>query len=230
MRWYELCDNPSAVTSNYSDASVLDALVITELTVAGDSLRVFGDLIRPPDNCAPGDVARLGLAFWNVVDLAVAGMPDGTPAALSLSKLPDGHLRFEMSANEFRLSVQSKQAMIESFRVFSDEYVRRNTQTLFSYHNVWNSCLFVLRSEGFELSLYGDPDPQGGPSHCQWNANRDGLELKAANPIELLGLADLARRAEPQPPRDYWWRKNGPNIVSELYDIWRKKRIGPFVQ
>jgi hypothetical protein len=108
--------------------------------------------------------------------------------------------------------------------------VQRKTQTLRSYHNVWNTCLLVLRSEGFELNLAGDPDPRGGPSHCQWQASRDGLELKAANPIELLGLADVARRADRQPPRDYWWRGDGPDIVSELYDGWRRKRIGPFAQ
>jgi len=228
MRWYELCDNPAAVASKYGDPSSLDTLVISELTIYDSSLRVFGDLSRPPDDCAAGDVASLGLALWDVVDLALAGSPARTSAGLSLSRLSEGHLRFELTATEFRLSVQCKRAMIESFRVFSDEHVRRNTQTLFSYHNVWNTCLFVLRSEGFELNLFGDPDPRGGPSQCQWHASRNGLVLKAANPIELLGLAEVARRAEPQPPRDYWWRKNGPDIVSELYDAWRKKRIGPF--
>ena len=59
---------------------------------------------------------------------------------------------------------------------------------LFSYPNVWNTCLHIIEKEGYRIYLLGDPDDVGGISLCTWNAEKDGFKFRADNPIELLGL------------------------------------------
>jgi hypothetical protein len=92
---------------------------------------------------------------------------------------------------------------------------------LFSYPNVWNTCLLILRERGYRLYLLGDPDELGTISRCSWNAEKDGMKLRADNPIELLGLAGIHDYHRPSKDTPYWWRVAGPSIFVELEAEWR---------
>ena len=92
---------------------------------------------------------------------------------------------------------------------------------LFSYPNVWNTCLLILRQRGYRLFLLGDPDERGSITACTWNAEKDGMKLRADNPIELLGLAAVHEYHHPLADIPYWWRVDGPNIVEELETEWK---------
>ncbi len=91
---------------------------------------------------------------------------------------------------------------------------------LFSYPNVWNTCLLILRVQGFRLYLLGDPDEAGSISACSWNAEKNGMKFRGSNPIELLGLASVYHFHQPEVDTSYWWRLEGPNIVKELEASW----------
>ena len=82
--------------------------------------------------------------------------------------------------------------------------------------NVWNTCLAILRKHGYDLSLHSD-DPDADLEDCFWIAKKDGYDLWASDPIQLLGLASIHSYHSPgDPPTPYWWRIDGPDIVDEL--------------
>ena len=93
---------------------------------------------------------------------------------------------------------------------------------LFSYPNVWNTCLLILRERGYRLFLLG-PDEPVSLSRCTWNAEKVGIKLRADNPIELLGLAMIHEHQQPAADIPYWWRIDGPNIVHELEAAWKSE-------
>ena len=79
---------------------------------------------------------------------------------------------------------------------------------LSSYPNVFNTCLVLLRQEGFTLNY--------NKSNDTWEASKNGFSFLADNPIELLVLAAIFQKLEPKENTEYWWRISSPNIVSEL--------------
>jgi len=82
--------------------------------------------------------------------------------------------------------------------------------------NVWNTCLAILREHGYDLSIEAD-DPNADLSDCHWVATKDGYDLWASDPIQLLGLSSIhGYHAPKEPPSDYWWRIDGPDIMDEL--------------
>ena len=92
---------------------------------------------------------------------------------------------------------------------------------LSSHNNVYNTCLIILREQGWTLDLKGEADEEGLiiPSSLWWTAERDGYCLGAYNPIELLGLAAIYSYQRPEgPPESYWWTVDGPDLYSELID------------
>ena len=91
---------------------------------------------------------------------------------------------------------------------------------LLSHLNVWNTCLLLLQSRGYRLFLLGDPDEHGSISNCTWNAEKDGMKLRGANPIELLGLSAVLEYHAPVSDAPYWWRLEGRNLVDELKSEW----------
>src|SRR5262245_42735765 len=93
---------------------------------------------------------------------------------------------------------------------------------LFSYPNVWNTCLLIVRERGYRLFLLGDPDENGYITRCTWNAEKDGMKFRADNPIELLGLIAVREHRCADADTPYWWRIEGPNLVAELEAAWRK--------
>ncbi len=230
MPWFELSENPDAVRNHYADPPELNPFVLRELLLYGHdaTLTLSGELSRPPDSTIgdPSAVGSLALSFWNVTDVTQRGVLVDRPSNVTLSKSADGLIHITATAEGDAFSATCKSFDILSFSVYSDEKPKRNRKTLFSYHNVWNSCLIQLRAAGYDLELVGDPDPNGYASHCGWHASQAGVVLKAANPIELLGLAELHRNAAAPLDEDYWWRVDGPNIVSELEAEWWRQWHG----
>ena len=92
---------------------------------------------------------------------------------------------------------------------------------LFSYPNVWNTCLLILQSRGYWLFLVGDPDETRSISHCTWAAEKDGMTFRADNPIELLGLTAIFEHQQPVADTPYWWRLEGDDVIATLEAEWR---------
>ena len=92
---------------------------------------------------------------------------------------------------------------------------------LFSYSNVWNTCLHILRSRGFYLYLVGDPGANESITNCTWNAEKNGIRLRGNNPIELLGLVTIYEHHQPAEDTSYWWQIEGENLIEELENAWR---------
>lgn len=230
MRWFELLDNPAAITEVYARPPELDAVVVREVMFAYGGLRLTCDVAQLPDRAAAAGESgcvRLNLAFWKIADLAISNDPCEQTVALSLTRLADGALRLALTGNECRLSAQCRTVMIESFQPMTGEYPRLNERTLRNYRNVWNSCLLLLRAAGYEFRIVGDQDPDGKPSYCSWHAKQGELVLIASNPIELLGLAEVARKSAVPTSEAYWWQIEGSNIANELVQEWLAKWKGP---
>ena len=93
--------------------------------------------------------------------------------------------------------------------------------------NVWNTCLAILRENGYQLSLRAD-DPETELTECFWVAEKDGYDLWASDPIQLLGLSFVHCYHAPKgPPTSYWWRIEGPDIIEELVQArWPEENNG----
>jgi hypothetical protein len=92
---------------------------------------------------------------------------------------------------------------------------------LSSHSNVYNTCLRILRKKGFQLITEYEVDENQSiiPSSQFWRAIKNGYELVASNPIELLGLATIYEYKQPSDePSSYWWTVDGENIWEELND------------
>ena len=82
--------------------------------------------------------------------------------------------------------------------------------------NVWNTCLLIIRSSGYLIRLEAD-DSGADLDECFWVAEKNGYDLWASNPIELLGLVKIHEFQSPAgAPQSYWWRLEGDDIVEEL--------------
>ncbi len=79
---------------------------------------------------------------------------------------------------------------------------------LSSYPNVFNTCLVILRRDGFDLAYDKTTDA--------WSAEKEGFSFRADNPIELLGLAAIYQKLQPKEQREYWWKIDKPNVLAEL--------------
>jgi hypothetical protein len=97
---------------------------------------------------------------------------------------------------------------------------------LFSHVNVWNTCLLLLREFGYTLRASGHVTARDYPSRLRWHASSpDGAELSADTPIELLGLACLHRYHGPGVGKDYWWRIDGPPLLTQLIREWERRSV-----
>ena len=79
----------------------------------------------------------------------------------------------------------------------------------------------LLKAKGFRLWLRPDHE-DADLLACLWCGEKDGYELWADNPIELLGLVALYESKKPTgKPKDYWWRFNDENLYDELKEaLW----------
>jgi hypothetical protein len=91
---------------------------------------------------------------------------------------------------------------------------------LSSHINVWNTCLRLLREKGYALHVEGELDQEGmiRPGKCLWIADKEGFHFCGDTPIELLGLTAVYEFLQPLNDASYWWRIDGSDIVSELYE------------
>jgi hypothetical protein len=88
---------------------------------------------------------------------------------------------------------------------------------LASNANVYNTCLRILRSRGFELEVSGEAESDGSyPISCHWIARKDGFYFCGDNPIELLGLVAVYDHVRPSVDEPYWWAVEGPDLWTEL--------------
>ena len=79
---------------------------------------------------------------------------------------------------------------------------------LSSYPNVYNTCLVLVERRGFKL-VYDRPADT-------WYAEKDGFDLSAGNPAELLGLVSIFEEFKPNVHSEYWWKIDEPNLLSKL--------------
>lgn len=108
--------------------------------------------------------------------------------------------------------------------------------------NVFNTCLRILSEKGYavrvtadeewrtrlptvrELAVRavfkvpGEQDDGQHPLRCFWIAEKDGFYFCAGNPIELLGLVAVRDHVQPTKDREYWWRREGPDLLNEFMD------------
>ena len=54
---------------------------------------------------------------------------------------------------------------------------------------------------------------------CLWEAQKDGYDFLADNPIELLGLATVYEVVSPTNDEPYWWQIEDQNVYQELVDL-----------
>jgi hypothetical protein len=198
------------------------------------SLHLTGVLPTVPDRCPvyrgqPVRAALLTLGFFRLSTFSLDGWAVGATGPLALA--PDaepGWISFHFHSGKLKLRGVCRSVMIESFSLQTEAASTPRGPRLFSYPNVWNSCLLLARAMGFSLRLVGHPDQDGSISHCSWRATReDGTELTAANPIELAGLIALYNHHWPQRNEEYWWRINGPDLLKELREQWATTYFGP---
>lgn len=234
MNWFELATNPDAIRMIYDAPPALSSVIIRELDIFGPykpAIRLSLELPQPPTkpHNDPSAIGIVTLQLLDVSNLVLEGWPTEKIASIETSRSEDSEIWLEGAADKCSFSFKCNEFMIEAVGTYSDEKVQRNRRTLTSYPNVWNSCLIVLREQGFKLQLLGEPGPHRLWDYCLWRATIGDFVLTASNPIELLGLATIYERQnekQPQHPRDNWWRVDGPDLASELLDELKRKWPG----
>ncbi|MFD7906207.1 MULTISPECIES: hypothetical protein [unclassified Kitasatospora] len=93
--------------------------------------------------------------------------------------------------------------------------------SLGSHANVWETCLQLLRRQGYHLTVkLADEEDEDGLD--AWLAEKDGFTFWADNPIELLGLAAVYEDVRPEEDRPYWWAaktvRERPDVREQLVD------------
>jgi hypothetical protein len=79
---------------------------------------------------------------------------------------------------------------------------------LSAYLNVYNTALVVLERKGWLLRY----DKERG----WWFAQKDGWELLADDPMQLLGLVAIFEHHDPKEKTEYWWKIDEPNLLSQF--------------
>lgn len=79
---------------------------------------------------------------------------------------------------------------------------------LSAYLNVYNTALVIIERKGWTLR-YED-------SREWWLAEKDGWELLADDPMQLLGLVAIHEHHAPEQKKEYWWRIDEPDLFSKF--------------
>ena len=69
----------------------------------------------------------------------------------------------------------------------------------------------MLKKRGWRYWVVGK-----GQGEEQFWAERDGWDLSATSPVELLGLVMIYETKQPQDYTEYWWREQGPDVLSRI--------------
>ncbi len=235
MRWLDLCDNSGAIFGYYSSPPSLERFEVVEALLMrySPSLHLSGIIpVRPDKYLAQGagqqpDAMNLTLAFWHLSELSIEGDPQGPIGSLCIASSDEKRVAFHFRSETLVCRGTAKSVAIEGLSPHTSAPPAVRGPRLFSYPNVWNSCLLLARSKGFSLRLIGQPDEHGSISRCSWRATKDDrTELTAANPIELAGLIALYEHHRPGQDQAYWWRIEGPDVVTELREQWTASYFG----
>ena len=95
---------------------------------------------------------------------------------------------------------------------------RKTKNRLYAHKTVYNACANELKSQGIELKCGAAQGTNGGAEWVTWMGISDTHHLGAANPVELLGLAELVRRRGSPEKRSYWWRRDSDEDIA-WYEI-----------
>jgi hypothetical protein len=79
---------------------------------------------------------------------------------------------------------------------------------LSSYINVFNTALVIIEHKGWALRFDKTQD--------FWFAKKNGWELLADNPIELLGLVAIHEHHSPKEKIEYWWKIDEPSLLEKF--------------
>src|SRR5262249_14358812 len=153
----ELCDNPGALLDLYHQPPPLDPFHATELMLMhySPSLHLTGVLPTAPDKARPqprGEPSRvqITLGIFGLSDFTLDGWSGEARGTLSLTPQTGATriaLAFRSAESAFRGLCRSLTIEAVRLRPGTAEPVRG--PRLFSYPNVWNSCLLLARSKGF---------------------------------------------------------------------------------
>ncbi len=80
---------------------------------------------------------------------------------------------------------------------------------LSAYLNVYNTALAVIEEKGFEIQFDEKKE--------WWFASRNGWQLMADDPIQLLGLVAIFEFKNPSQKNEYWWKIGELELYSK-YD------------
>jgi hypothetical protein len=171
---------------------------------------------------------NLALGLWQLSELSIQGVPQNTVGTLSIAATDDSQIAFVFASESMSCRGTAKSLSLVSISPKINDPLSVRGPRLFSYSNVWNSCLLLAQAKGFTLRLIGQPDERGSISRCGWRAIKDDrTELTADNPIELAGLIAQYEHHRPQRDENYWWRIDGPDLVTELIEQWAPRYFCP---
>jgi len=94
------------------------------------------------------------------------------------------------------------------------------------YSNVHNTALVILRNKGFRVWSQDN-------GHTFF-AEKEGWDLLANDPVQLLGLVSILETQRPATYKDYWWKIDKPWLLGdiptekpEFTPVWKKVRVSP---
>lgn len=79
---------------------------------------------------------------------------------------------------------------------------------LFEYTNVYGTALEILKEKGYQI-WYQESDS------TYW-AEKDGWDFVSRSPCGLLGLIAIFEYRNPQHYREYWWRAEEVDLISDV--------------
>jgi hypothetical protein len=79
---------------------------------------------------------------------------------------------------------------------------------LTEHANVHNTALVILQDKGY--ALWHDQ------ARDRYYAAKDGWDFSASSPCALIGLVAIFEYEKPAEYREYWWRKDEPELFRKL--------------
>lgn len=120
MKWYELAENPRAVTELYSEVPLLQSVHLTEVVLLRDGPRMMikVDLPRFPDKVPTRwkiqgyTSIQMQLDFWNVQSLDIAQWSTEDLVDVQIEAMAERRIEVKISSSQYHL-----QAMAHDFRI-----------------------------------------------------------------------------------------------------------------
>lgn len=222
--WYHHSENPEGITFYYDAPPPLENAIVREFDGSAYfdqcSIRLWLDLAFCPQSMPEGSTFSIGLSFCGLSHLAFLTRSKSSKLAtdLKIDRIEDGLRVIGSGSVEIDLTCQS--FMIESVGASDPNERAERRRALTSYRQLWNSCLIELMEMGYELALFGPPDPDGNAHDCSFTATKGSVRLAGRNPVELIGLATLECRFPDFGHQSELWERPGPNLINKLTEDW----------